>query len=167
VRTLDAEERGHGPVRPARLDLVGSPYEAEGAWSRRHLLIEDVDLLVNGARHSTWPVREREGHQAEELGSHAAFAHPWEIEVPRKCGEGQWRLMCLVHVVPEPARPHERVGVQVDRRVCCVNRTCGIRASAPAGLAHTVSHPPQGVAECARRRGASGTSKNAMKREGA
>ena len=127
VGTLDPEERAHHAFRLALLDLGCRAHEAERARLVRHLAVERIDLLVDGARHPARPIRKRERDQPEELRAHASLAHAGEVDVTAERRERERRLVCLVDVVADPARPHQRVGVQIDRGVLGVDRACGVR----------------------------------------
>ena len=50
-----------------------------------------------------------------------ALAHARHVDVAAERRAREGRLVARVQVVADPARPHERVGVKVDRRVLGVN----------------------------------------------
>ena len=103
------------------------------AGPARDRLDEDVDLFVDDAREPAHALGDGERHEAEELRAHAALAHARKVDVAAERRARQRRLVARVQVVAEPARPHERVGVQVDRRVL------GVKRSGLLGAAHRVA----------------------------
>ena len=74
-------------------------------------LLDDRTHLTACAR-ETW-----KRHQAEELRSHSTFAHARDVDVSSECSARQRWLVARVDVVAEPAHPHRRIGVQIDRRM--------------------------------------------------
>ena len=105
---------------------VRIPAELAYEVSDMELTIERVDLFVDGARHAARSIRERKRYEAEELRAHPALSHPREIDVTSQSGKGQGRLVRFVDVVADPSRPHECVGVEVDRWVLGMDRACGV-----------------------------------------
>lgn len=131
VGSFDSKQCGKSSIGLAAGDLRGSPNEMKRAGLHGHLSLERVDLFVNGPRHSACTIREGEGDEAEELGAHSSFAHAGKIHMAAEGGEGKWWLVGLVEVVANPARPHQRIGVEVDGRVFGMNGASRVRRWAP------------------------------------
>ena len=114
MSSFDPEERADRSVLAARLDLGRGADEPERAGPRLDLRLEVVDLLVDGPCHSVRPIGERERDEPEELRAHPTVTHAGQVDVTAEGREGKRGLVPLVHVVADPARPHERVRVQID-----------------------------------------------------
>jgi hypothetical protein len=58
--------------------------------------------------------REGEAYETKARRCHSGFVEPWDIDVASQSGAGKRRLVGSKQVVPEPAAPHEGVGVKID-----------------------------------------------------
>jgi cysteine synthase A len=114
VRSFDAQEGGNGPVATNGFHVVGRSCQPHGARIPRDRLVEDVDLLVYCARKAPHVPCDGKRDEPEELPSDASLPHPGDVDVAAEGRAPQGGLVPRVDVVSEPARPHQRVGVQVD-----------------------------------------------------
>ena len=117
VRPLDPEERADRAVRPRRLEVRRRPHEADGLRVARDRRVERVDLLVRRLREPARLFAHRDTDEAEELRPHSAVDHSRHIDVTADGGAGERRLVPHEKVVAEPAAPHQRVRVEIDRRM--------------------------------------------------
>ena len=113
---LDAQQRARDVVLLAVDQLRRRPHLPEPPSAAHDRLVERVDLLVDRACEAARPAEEGERDEAEDCAPippvRMRGTSTWP---PMRRGEG--RGVPREEVVREPARPHQRVGVEVDRRV--------------------------------------------------
>jgi hypothetical protein len=116
VRPFDAEERTGRSLAAHLVDLFGGADFAQSPRARaRDEGVERIDLLVDGPHIAASRYRQRD--QPEELRADAPIAQARYVDVPEKCRGRKEGLVPRAELVPDPARPHERVSVQIDRGV--------------------------------------------------
>src|SRR5262249_30235425 len=119
VRPLDPQQRAEEALLAAALNLRSGLDEPQ-ARSPYDRLLEGVDLFVDGARHTADARGNWERYEPEELRAHSPLPHARKIHVAGERRAWQRRGVTRVEVVADPARPHERVRVQIDRGVAGV-----------------------------------------------
>jgi hypothetical protein len=122
VGSFDAEQRRHGAVSSASFDFGGGAGEAKLPPGSHDGVGKDVDLGHDGLRETAGGARHGKRHQAEELGPNATLAESRQVHVPRESRAPQGWVVARQHVVSEPARPEQRVRMQIDGRVGSVQR---------------------------------------------
>ena len=122
VRAFDPEQRADGARGARRFDLVRGADETEVIGSPHDGLVERIDLLVDGSREPALAAKSphRQGDEAEELGADAALAKARNVDVPAQRGARERSLVSAVEIVSNPPAPHERVRVEIDRRMSVV-----------------------------------------------
>ncbi len=123
VRAFDAEQRGDRTFCVRRFDVFAGVAKAKLARAAERR-VEHVDLFVDRAREAADFSEHRKRDQAEELPADAAFAHARQIDVTEKRLLRERRVVPREEIVAEPAAPHERVRVQIDRGMAIVKRSC-------------------------------------------
>lgn len=123
VGTLDSQKPGDHAVSTTELDFVRRPGDPQFRWMKGGRLDQKINLVSDGSRQPRRVRNEREGYEPEKLSSHARVSKPWQVDVTAESRSPEGRFVPDEKVVAKPARPHERVRVQIDGRVLGVKRS--------------------------------------------